>query len=274
MLNQLRILIIGAHPDDCEFTAAGTAALWAKRGDRVCFVSVSNGDAGHHELGGARLAQRRHGEALAAAAIIGIDYVILDNHDGEILPTLSIRYQLIDLIRTYKPDLILSPRPNDYHPDHRYTAQLIQDAAYMVTVPNVRAGVPNLMYNPVIAYVSDTFQKPYPFAPDVVVAIDATVEAKVDMLDCHVSQVYEWLPWNGGYLNDVPAEASARREWLRNRLEQRLQRDAQTFRNKLIATYGDVHGATIKYAEAFEGCEYGSPLDADAISRLFPFVGK
>lgn len=274
MSNQLRILIIGAHPDDCEFTAAGTAALWAKRGDKVCFVSVSNGDAGHHEMGGGRLAQRRHTEALAAAAIIGIEYVILDNHDGEILPSLTIRHQIIDLIRTYQPDLILSPRPNDYHPDHRYTAQLIQDAAYMVTVPNVRAGVPNLMYNPVIAYVSDTFQKPTPFAPDVVVAIDTTVEAKVDMLDCHVSQVYEWLPWNGGYLAEVPSEASARRSWLRNRLDQRLQRDAHTYRHKLITSYGVIHGATIKYAEAFEGCEYGAPLDATAIARLFPFVGQ
>ena len=274
MSNQLRILIIGAHPDDCEFTAAGTAALWAKRGDKVCFVSVSNGDAGHHEMGGGRLAQRRHSEALAAAAIIGIEYVILDNHDGEILPSLTIRHQIIDLIRTFQPDLILSPRPNDYHPDHRYTAQLIQDAAYMVTVPNVRASVPNLMYNPVIAYVSDTFQKPTPFAPDVVVAIDTTVEAKVDMLACHVSQVYEWLPWNGGYLAEVPSEASARRSWLRNHLDQRLQRDAHTYRHKLITSYGVIHGATIKYAEAFEGCEYGAPLDATAIARLFPFVGQ
>jgi LmbE family N-acetylglucosaminyl deacetylase len=116
MSNKLRILIIGAHPDDCEFTAAGTAALWAQRGDSVCFVSVSNGDAGHHEMGGGRLAQRRHQESLAAAAVIGIDYVILDNHDGAILPTLEMRYQLIDLIRAYKPDL--SPRPSLYGAAH------------------------------------------------------------------------------------------------------------------------------------------------------------
>jgi hypothetical protein len=128
------------------------------------------------------------------------------------------------------------------------------------------------MYNPVIAYVSDTFQKPTPFAPDVVVAIDSTVAAKVAMLDCHVSQVYEWLPWNGGYLDEVPLTADERHIWLRNRLEQRLQRDAHTYRHKLIASYGVVRGATIRYAEAFEGCEYGAPLDTDAIARLFPFV--
>lgn len=271
MSSKLRILIIGAHPDDCEFTAAGTAALWAKRGDAVCFVSVSNGDAGHHEMGGGRLAQRRYQESLAAAAVIGIDYVIMDNHDGAIMPTLELRHQLIDLIRSYKPDLILSPRPNDYHPDHRYTAQLIQDAAYMVTVPNVRAGVANLMYNPVIAYVSDHFKKPSPFAPDVVVDIDSTVDAKVAMLDCHVSQMYEWLPWNGGYLADVPRDALGRRTWLRQRLEERLKRDAHLYRDLLVQGYG-ARGATVTYAEAFEGCEYGAPLDAAAIARLFPFV--
>lgn len=271
MSSKLRILIIGAHPDDCEITAAGTAALWAKRGDTVCFVSVSNGDAGHHEMGGGRLAQRRYQEALAAAAVIGIDYVILDNHDGAIMPTLELRHQLIDLIRSFKPDLILSPRPNDYHPDHRYTAQLIQDAAYMVTVPNVRAGVANLMYNPVIAYVSDSFQKPSPFAPDVVVAIDSTADAKIDMLHCHVSQMYEWLPWNGGYLDTVPSDVNARRAWLKEQYDARMQRDAIRYRDLLIAQYG-ARGATIKYAEAFEGCEYGAPLDAVAIARLFPFV--
>lgn len=265
------ILIFGAHPDDCEFTAAGTAALWAARGDRVCFVSVTNGDAGHHEMGGSRLAQRRYAEAMAAGAVIGIEYIILDNHDGELLPTLAVRNQIIDLIRTFKPDLILSPRPNDYHPDHRYTAQVIQDAAYMVTVPNVRASVANLMYNPIIAYVSDTFQKPYPFNPSVVVDIGSTVERKVDMLDRHISQVYEWLPWNGGYIDQVPATAAERRDWLRSILDKRLRRDADTYRNLLIAHYGNAHGQSVVYAEAFEGCEYGAPLDAQAIQRFFKF---
>lgn len=271
MSTKHRILIIGAHPDDCEFTAAGTAALWAANGDHVCFVSVTNGDAGHHESGGGRLAQRRHQEALAAAAVIGIEYVILDNHDGELMPTLAVRQQIIDLIRNYRPDLILSPRPNDYHPDHRYTAQVIQDAAYMVTVPNVRAHVPNLMYNPIIAYVSDHFQKPASFAPDVVIDIDSTVEHKTDMLDRHISQVYEWLPWNGGYLDEVPATPAERRTWLRQRLDGRFRRDADLYRDHLVQRYGHERGSSVRYAEAFEGCEYGAPLDQAAIKRLFPF---
>jgi N-acetylglucosamine malate deacetylase 1 len=271
MSEALRILVIGAHPDDCEFTAGGTAALWRARGDSVCFVSLTNGDAGHHELGGGPLAQVRLRETAAVSAMSGIEYRIFDNHDGALMPTLDVRGQVIDLIRSYKPDLILSPRPNDYHPDHRYTAQVIQDAAYMVTVPNVRSAIPIVPVNPIIAYVSDTFQKPYPFTPHVVVDIDATIRQKLDMLDCHASQMYEWLPWNGGYLAEVPADAPARRTWLGQRLDPRFRLDAERYRHLLVDRYGAARGAGVQYAEAFEGCEYGAPLTPAAIKRLFPF---
>ncbi len=267
----LRIMIIGAHPDDCEFTAGGTAALWVARGDTVCFVSLTNGDAGHHEMGGGHLAQIRRTETNNVSRFFGVQYIILDNHDGALLPTLELRYQVIDMIRTFQPDLILSPRPNDYHPDHRYTAQVIQDAAYMVMVPNVRASVPSLRSNPVIAYVSDTFQKPLPFAPHVVVSIDTTATQKIAMLNCHVSQMYEWLPWIGGYLAEVPVEPDTRHRWLAARMDDRLRLDANRYRDMLCTRYGDARGNAVQYAEAFEGCEYGSALDAAAIERLFPF---
>lgn len=269
--DQLRVLVIGAHPDDCDFGAGGVAALYARQGHQVLFVSVTNGDAGHHQSGGALLAQRRSVEAAAAGAAIGIEYQLLDIHDGELLPTLENRRRIIELIRTFRPDLVMSPRPNDYHPDHRYTAQLIQDAAYMVTVPNVCAFIPHLASNPVIVYVSDTFQKPYPFAPDVVVAIDEVVDRKVDMLDAHVSQVYEWLPYNGGYLEQVPDGPQERRAWLRQHMDERMRRDAQRYRDLLIARYGEQAGRAVQYAEAFESCEYGAPLTEQNIKRLFPF---
>jgi LmbE family N-acetylglucosaminyl deacetylase len=269
--NRLRVLVFGAHPDDCDFTASGVAALYARQGHEVLFVSVTNGDAGHHEIGGARLAQRRQAEAAAAGALIGIRYQLLDNHDGELLPTLENRRQIIALIRSFRPDLIMSPRPNDYHPDHRYTAQLIQDAAYMVVVPNVCAFSERLAENPAIVYVSDTFQKPYPFTPDVVVAIDDAVEQKVDMLAAHVSQVYEWLPYVGGILDQVPAAPDQRPAWLRQHMEARLRHDAERFRDKLIARYGESAGRRVQYAEAFEWCEYGAPLSDERLARLFPF---
>lgn len=271
MTSQLRMLIFGAHPDDCEFTAGGTAARYTALGHRVLLVSVTNGDAGHHEQAGAILARRRRTEAAAAAAVIGAESLLLDNHDGELLPTLEARRAIIGVIREYRPDLIISPRPNDYHPDHRYTAQLVQDAAYMITVPNIVTAYRHLELNPVIMYCSDTFQKPVPFAADVVVPIDTVAEHKVDMLHAHTSQIYEWLPYNGGYLAQVPAEDIARRTWLRQRLDDRLRRDADRFRIELCRAYGTAVGGAVQYAEAFEVCEYGAVLDATARRRLFPF---
>jgi N-acetylglucosamine malate deacetylase 1 len=269
--DRLRVLIFGAHPDDCEFTAGGVAALYARQGHEVLFVSVTNGDAGHQQLAGGQLVQRRRAEALAAAAVIGIRYELLDNHDGELLPTLENRRQIINVIRAFQPDLIMSPRPNDYHPDHRYTAQLIQDAAYMVMVPNICALSPHLSANPAIVYVGDHFQKPYPFTPDIIVAIDEVIEQKIDLLDAHVSQVYEWLPYVGGYLDQVPSAPEQRRPWLRQHSEARLRRDADRFRDMLLARYGAEAGQRIQYAEAFEWCEYGAPMTDARLARLFPF---
>ncbi len=269
--NPLRVLAFGAHPDDCDIKCGGVAALYARQGHTVKFVSVTNGDAGHHEVGGARLAQRRRAEAAKAGSMIGIEYEVLDNHDGELLPTLEVRRQIIGIIRSFKPDLVMAPRLNDYHPDHRYTSQVIQDAAYMVTVPNVVSAAEHLSVDPVIVYVSDTFQRPYPFTADVVVGIDEVIEQKIDMLDCHVSQFYEWLPYNGRYLAEVPESPVDRRAWLRNRQDWRSYSDAERFRNKLIELYGAERGGKVRYAEAFEGCEYGARLTPENRDRLFPF---
>ncbi|MDA1190148.1 MAG: PIG-L family deacetylase [Candidatus Poribacteria bacterium] len=272
MSNQLGILVFGAHPDDCDIKVGGSAILWARLGHRVKFVSVTNGDAGHHEEGGAMLAQRRMEEARRAGEVAGIEYICLDNHDGELEPTLENRKKIIREIRRFNPDLILTHRPNDYHPDHRYTSILVQDSAYMVTVPNVCADTPHLTKNPVIAYLSDGFQRPYPFTPTVVVGIDEVVEQKADMLHCHTSQVYEWLPYNGGYLSEVPKGEKARRKWLGKRWGGRS--NADRWRDKLIEQYGEAKGRKIQYAEAFEGCEYGSSLNEEAVNRLFPFFAK
>lgn len=268
--DQLRILIIGAHPDDPDYSAGGTAALYAHNGHIVKMVSLTNGDAGHHEMGGAPLAWRRREEAAAAGAQLGAEYITLDIHDGALLPTLENRNTVIALIREFQPDLITVHRPNDYHPDHRYTSQLVQDASYMVTVPNVVSHVPHLRKMPVIVYTWDHFQKPYSFQPTVVVAIDETVEQKVDALHCHTSQMYEWLPYNGRYLHEVPADPSARRAWLRQRQEMRLQHQANLYRAQLIERYGEERGRAIQYAESFEACEYGTPLDEENCQRLFP----
>jgi len=265
------LLVFGAHPDDCELTAAGLAALYASRGGRVCFVALTNGDAGHQSMGGAELARRRRDEARAAAAAVGAASIVLDNHDGALMPTLENRVELIRIIREFRPDLVLCPRPNDYHPDHRYTSILVQDASYMVTVPNVAAFSPRLERDPVVMYVSDRFRKPCPFEPDVVIDTTPVIDRKLEALHRHASQVYEWLAWHAGEAESVPRDESRRRAWLRERYDERLRGDADRFRDALVARYGPERGRAIAYAEAFEACEYGSPLTDEAKARLFPF---
>jgi LmbE family N-acetylglucosaminyl deacetylase len=270
----MRIIAFGAHPDDCDVKVGGTAALWTRLGHTVKFVSVTNGDAGHHEIGGVELARRRKAEAEAAGRAIGVEYQVLDIHDGELEPTLANRRRVIEIIRRFQPDLILSPRPNDYHPDHRYTATLVQDAAYMVTVPNVAAHTPHLRTNPCICYVSDNFQKPYPFTPDVVVDIDEVMPLKLDMLHQHTSQMYEWLPYNGCYEAEVPAGDAERRRWLESRRAGAGQDIADRYRATLLEWYGPERGKAIHYAEAFEACEYGTRLTPERLREFFPFAGS
>src|SRR5439155_14480490 len=179
---KLRIICFGAHPDDCEIQAGGVAAMWATKGHKVKFVSVTNGDIGHWREAGGPLALRRKAEVEAAAKILGITTEVLDIHDGELLPTVENRRTLTRLIREWKADIVMSHRPNDYHPDHRYTGVLVQDVAYMVAVPFFCPEVPPLQNNPVFLFYPDGFQKPNPFQPDIVVSIDPVEEKKLDGL--------------------------------------------------------------------------------------------
>src|SRR5690606_7665067 len=249
----LRILMIGAHPDDCDIKGGGTAALFASQGHQVKFISVTNGDAGHMEMGGGILAKRRTEEARESAKRLGIaEYEVMDNHDGELMPTLEIRLDIIRKIREWNADVVIAPRPNDYHPDHRYTGVLVQDAAYMVAVPNVAADTPPLEKNPVFLYFQDHFQRPNPFRPDIAIDITPVFSQKIHALDAHVSQFYEWLPWIGGYLNEVPSDLSQREKWL---AENRKGRITPEVHAALEKWYGREKAATIQYAEAFEICE-------------------
>ncbi len=267
--NRIRVIAFGAHPDDCDIRAAGTAALFAKMGHPVKFVAVTNGDAGHQSEGGGALAKRRRAEAQESGRRLGVQYDVLDNHDGELLPSFDVRLQVIRKIREWNADIVLAPRPNDYHPDHRYTGVLVQDAAYMVVVPNVAPDTPPLRKNPVFLYFQDHFQKPAPFRPDVAVDIDELFSKKIDALDAHVSQVYEWLPWVDGRLDEVPKEPAARRKWLE---KERWGGITPAVRAALEKWYGKERAAKVQHAEAFEVCEYGrQPKEAD-LRKLFPML--
>jgi LmbE family N-acetylglucosaminyl deacetylase len=270
-----RLLVIGAHPDDPDIRAGGLACSCAETGHDVRFVSMTDGRGGHHERHGPELVDRRRREAAAAAEVAGIEYRVLDNPDGRLEPTLENRERVIRLIREYDPDVVLTHRPNDYHPDHRYTSRLVRDAAYMVTVPNVRPDVSALASNPVFAYLSDTFERPYPFTPEVIVPIDeAMVERKYEMLDRHESQMYEWLPYTEGVLETAPDDPEERREWLAmdpiSGLEE-MRNTAERFRDRLVDRYGEKRGRAIGYAEAFELSEYGADLTSELADDLFSF---
>lgn len=268
---KIRIIAFGAHPDDCELKAGGTAALWAMAGHLVKFVSVTNGDIGHWQSAGGPLAARRTAEVQAAAKILGITTQVLDIHDGELEPTLEHRRTITRLIREWNADIVLCPRPNDYHPDHRYTGMLVQDAAYMVTVPFFCPDTPYLRKNPTFLYYSDRFQRPNPFRPDVVVAIDSVIERKLQSLDVLESQFFEGGANGGPQL--VPKDAAGRvtrLKQVRDAFVARNRGPAQQFRDKLVELYGADRAKAVEFAEAFEVTEYGSQPSLEELRRLFP----
>ncbi|WP_435010728.1 PIG-L deacetylase family protein [Tundrisphaera lichenicola] len=267
-----RILIVGAHPDDPDIKAGGTAAKWSSLGHVVRLVSLTDGRGGHQTDYGDKIAQRRKEEAREAAAVIGATYDVGPVPDGELDDRLENRHRVIRLIREFRPDLIITHRSNDYHPDHRFAGLLVQDASYLLTVPAVCPETPYLARSPVILYFSDAFKKPCRFEPHVVVDIEDTLEDLVGMLHCHQSQFYEWLPFNAGNMGEVPEGDDARKAWLAGRIRSRIAPLADRHRDLLLRTYGPEAGARVRYIEAFEVSEYGAPLDLEARSKLFPFL--
>ena len=273
---KLNIIAIGAHPDDCDSKFGGTAALFAKMGHNVKFLALTSGDAGHQSEGGGALGNRRREEAKNAGEALGIaEYQTLDNHDGELLPSLQVRHDVIRAIRKWDADIVLGLRPNDYHPDHRNAGKVVIDASYMVIVPNVCPDTPPLNKNPLFLLMQDRFQRPYQHQPDVVVAIDESIELKIDGLHAHTSQMYEWLPWtNGGDASvaKIPTSDKERREWLANRTKNRSGIISSEKMASLVKWYGKDFAKKVKYVESFEVAEYGmQPTDKD-LRKFFPML--
>ena len=291
-MEQLRVLVIGAHPDDNDFKCGGIALKYIKAGHRVRFLSVADGSGGHHEMTTEETAIRRKKETEEVARITGIEYDVWDIPDCCVVATLENRMRMIRYIREYNPDIIFTHRTNDYPADHRNVALLVQDAAYLLIVPNFCPEAPAMEKNPVIMYTSDRFMIP-PFVPDVVIPTDDVIDKKFEMMHCHVSQVYEWLPFTNGKLDRVPEGEKERFEWLRgprvprngkvlklkdlsipldhNHTEYREAADAVRYRKKLAERYGKKVAKQTLFAEAFQASEYGAKLTKDNIDRLFPF---
>jgi LmbE family N-acetylglucosaminyl deacetylase len=270
----LRIICFGAHPDDCEIQAGGVAARWAAQGHQVRLVSVTNGDIGHWREAGGPLARRRTAEVEAAAKILGVTAHVLDIHDGELLPTLENRRLITRLIREWNADIVISHRPNDYHPDHRYVGVLVMDAAYMVTVPYFCPDTPYLGKNPVFLFAEDEFKKPNPFTPDILVAIDEVIEKKLAAMEALASQFYEGGCNGGPHLVPDPKDPAAvavRKNQVRDEFREYFSGPTRRHRAALEGYYGRERAPGITYAEAFEVCEYGRQPDRDELRKLFPF---
>jgi N-acetylglucosamine malate deacetylase 1 len=268
----LRLLVLGAHPDDAEFHSGGLAAIYRRLGHEVKLVSATDGRAGHHQCWGDELASRRRHEAAAAAAVIGAQSAVWDWPDGELTASLELRRQVIAEMRTFRPDLVLTHRTNDYHPDHRAVGQAVQDASYLVTVPSIVPEVPALRRDPVILAMPDRFTRPAPLAGDVVIDVTEQLDQVVRMLACHESQFFEWLPYNRGAADEVPTDPAARLGWLAKQYRAYMRPMAERYRAELIAAYGLARGSQIEYAEVYEVSQYAAPLDAAARERLFPML--
>jgi len=270
----LKLLILGAHPDDAEYHAGGLAAMYRKLGHAVRMVSATDGSAGHHLKSRAEMASIRRQEAAAAAEVIGAHYEVWEYPDGQLLPNLELRWRVIREIRQFAPDLVLTHRPYDYHPDHRALGQAVQDAAFLVTVPHIVPEVPALRRDPVMGYLPDLFTRPVPLQADVVLDITEMVDIVTRMLGCHRSQCFEWLPYLAGAEDQVPQDPGEQQAWLRAWYGRQIRPRAERYREELIATYGPERGSRIEFAEVFEISPYGRPLDEAERARLFPFLPR
>ncbi|MER3474983.1 MAG: GlcNAc-PI de-N-acetylase [Armatimonadota bacterium] len=271
------ILCIGAHPDDVELSIGGTVTLMRKRGDVVRFLSMTDGSKGHYRQEYVQnprlLVERRMAEAQRAAAMAGAEFHCLGAPDGGVIVNHETTSSMIRAIRSFGeqgkgPDLILVNRLNDYHRDHRVTAQLVLDSVYLLTVPTICPEIPPLRRMPVVMYWHDDFTEPVPFRADVVVSIDTAIETKIDMLCAHESQFAEWIPYTMG-MPDLPLTPEKMREWV----TAWMHRDARSARiagergRPRIAPAG-----AYEFAEAFQVSEYGTRPTDEWLGEMFRFT--
>lgn len=266
-----RILFIGAHPDDPDILFGGTALKLVKAGNVVKFVSATNGDTGHMTMSRKETAETRKKEALASSKLIGLyDYEILE-HDCGLEPSVENRREMVRVIRKFAPDLVISHRLCDYHPDHRATAQLVQDCTYVCMVPHFCEDTPIPDKCPVFAYSYDRFLEPRPHRPDAIVEIDSVIDEKLALQACHYSQYFEWLPWAEGQKDFDASRLNAeerKQHLMKWNMRFSIPEDDER-RKQLLKVYGSKKGQSIRLAESFEQSSYGRMVTSDEFQALF-----
>ena len=271
---ELRVLIIGAHPDDPDLTAGGLALKYVKSGATVKMVSVSNGDKGHMAMAPEALAARRFRETQRSKEILGVAaYEVLGHSDCEIEVNLEMRKEMTRIIRAFGPHLIFTHRPCDYHADHRAVGTLVMDSAYLLGVPLWCPEAPVSPVAPAIYFLRDEFTQPAEFRADVAIDVGDEMDRLLTALCSHESQFFEWLVFDMKIAEPVPTDLAGRKAFVEKYwIVQRKVRDARRFRPRLELFYGRRRAEQITHAEGYELSEYGYRPRSDELFQLFPFL--
>ncbi|MHA1110927.1 MAG: PIG-L deacetylase family protein [Promethearchaeota archaeon] len=267
---EYKIMGIGAHPDDIEIVSGGLALLGTKLGYKFKFVSVTNGNVGHHKIKSDELAIVREKEAQAAASALGGEYKSLNVDDGYVFVNKEQTEKVVKVIREFDPDLVITHRPNSYHRDHRYTGVLVMDASYMLTVPQYCPNVPisPSRRTPVICYAYDDFLRPQ-FEPNIILDISDVYDEKAKGVAHHESQIMEWIPWTVRMEDQFkPPFTQDDKENAARLIETTYFSTALTrYRSLIKKGYPD---KKVTNVEIYEICEYGKPASKKELKELFP----
>lgn len=186
----MKILAVGAHPDDIELLCAGTLARYREEGHQVGMVVATNGELASATLSATEIAHVRRQEASRSAEILGATLIWLDFPDGFLFSDRETRLRFIDALRQMDPDVVLAHSPADYHPDHRAVGQIVADVRQLASARLIQTAESPTTKAPEILFM-DTFGA-LEFAPDIFVDISPTVDIKRKMLGMHESQ-NAWL---------------------------------------------------------------------------------
>jgi len=270
----LRVIAIAAHPDEADMYAGGTAALFARMGHHVKFVSLTCGDAGHYEMGRYELAARRYKEAQEAASRLGVlEYDVLDAHDSELAPTIETRKRVLRAIRSWRPDIVIGLHPDGGgHPDNRAAGIAVEEAMAFVTNRNALPDVPALDKRPLHLYMIDYITMRV-HQHDLTIDIDSSIEAKLLACDANASQFYEASARAFCDPADVPTTWEGKRAFI-------LEHWADTMyalpemRASLASWYGEDHAAKVTFAETFQFSFEGRRPEREELLRLFPMLPR